>query len=197
MVDLRDWAKPLRIPMRFALATMLPKLHVNDFTWLGTEVAMSKLPVTVQFSLHFTEDAVRRRYMPAANDIRSSVGYMRWYQGLTRNPIEIGYMLINGVNNDVNSLERLVRLIGDRKIPVKFLNFTGTPSQRPRSIDPGWIDFIRSYFAQKGIKLGFEDPPSLDVGRRPLGVVEFIWLIYAAYPCFLRGGGRGSGAGGW
>jgi adenine C2-methylase RlmN of 23S rRNA A2503 and tRNA A37 len=166
MIDLRDWAKPLRIPIRFTLATMLPKRHVSDFRWLGTEVAKNKLPVTVQFSLHFTEDAVRRRYMPSANDIRSSLGYLRWYRGLTRNPVEIGYMLISGVNDDVNSLDLLVRLMGDRKIPVKFLYFMGAPSQSLRRIDPGWIDFIRNYFAQNNVDVEFQDSPGLDVGRQ-------------------------------
>lgn len=145
IIDLCDWAKRLRIPIRFELPTMLPKQHVSDFTRLGTEIAMKRLPVMVQLSLHFTEDAVRRRYMPAANEMRSSLGHMRWYQGLTRNPIEIGYLLINGINDDVNSLDRLVKLIG-HDVPVKFLTFMGAPGQGVRPIEPGWIDFIRNFF---------------------------------------------------
>jgi hypothetical protein len=58
----------------------------------------------------------------------------------------------------------VVRLVGDQKIPIRFLKLTGTPSQPLRPTEPGWIDFIRNFFAQHNVEVEFQDPPGWEVG---------------------------------
>jgi adenine C2-methylase RlmN of 23S rRNA A2503 and tRNA A37 len=163
MLRLRGWGVLIRLNVRFGLATMLPRQHVEDFRSFTTLLAGLKLPVKIHLSLHYTSDVKRLEWMPMASPITQSIYLLEWYRRLTGNPVEIHYTLIDGVNDCVRDGSTLKTLLSESKIPVKLLKYNPAPGDSHRSPDADWTKYFQSMLEDKGIPTEWYDSPGADI----------------------------------
>jgi 23S rRNA (adenine2503-C2)-methyltransferase len=146
MIHLRGGFQEL--PVRFAFSTMLPCSHMQEFMSLGKQVKLAELPVKAYLSLHFTDNEVRREWMPASLDIRSSLSLLEWWKHYTGNPVEIHYTLIDGLTDSVDSARKLGSWLYGRDIPVTLLHFNSKDGQFKASTSANRTHFenaLRAY----------------------------------------------------
>lgn len=149
--------------VRFGLATMLPARHLEDFHHFASLVAVSKLPLKVHLSLHYPYTSERKEWMPASASVAESLAELQRYRKVTKNPVEIHYTLIAGVNDTFNRIHELRRLIEADPIPVKFMQYNPLPGDPLRSPDPEWTDFLRSQLENAGIPTEYYASPGADI----------------------------------
>lgn len=147
--------------VRFALATIFPKRSFEDFVELAESVKHHRLDLKIHWSLHFTTDETRRAWMPAAEDINSSLLMLRWYRAYTHNAIEVHYTLIDTVNDNHVDGMRLISYLG-KDVPLKFLHFRTKPSLG--SVPSTRMEEMASYIATMGGCVEIYNPPGQDVG---------------------------------
>ena len=114
--------------VRFAIATSLPKYKWLNFYKLVDGIKTNDLPVKIHLSLHYTMDILRNEWMPASLDIMSSLAAIDFYRKITKNPVEIHYTLIDGVNDTEQDAILLSTFLKDKDINVKFLFYNEKPS---------------------------------------------------------------------
>jgi 23S rRNA (adenine2503-C2)-methyltransferase len=163
MIMLRGWGVSIRLEVRFGLATMLPRQHVDDFRYFTTLLAGIKLPVKVHLSLHYTSDVRRAEWMPTAAPITQSIYLLEQYRTITGNPVEIHYTLIDGVNDSIRDGSTLKILLSESKIPVKFLKYNPPPGDPNRSPDSDWTKYFQSMLEDNGIPTEWYDSPGADI----------------------------------
>jgi 23S rRNA (adenine2503-C2)-methyltransferase len=163
MVLMRTWAMSINRPIRFALATMLPKEHTGDFFDLSYDAAVNDLKLKVHLSLHYTTDDQRAEWMPTAAPIEQSLHLLHDYHRVTMNPVEIHYTLIKGVNDWYADGNRLRELLHDYKIPVKILHYNPIPGDPHEAPDPLWVEYFRSELEAAGIDTEWYDSPGADI----------------------------------
>lgn len=164
---------------RFAIATMLPRSRWVQFYDLTREIERMKLNVKLHLSLHFTDDRLRRDWMPAALEIKAAIAALEFYKQITGNSVEIHYALIDGVNDSNQQAEDLGKLVAGRDIPIKLLQYNARPclehlsstKDRVQSIFP-----ILSHYT--GGKVEYYVPPGLDVGA---SCGQFLLNYYLKY----------------
>lgn len=162
MLDLRDqYAGKFKV-VRFAVATMMPKKHFRYLVELAEAAKHWGLNIKLHLSLHFTDDVVRREWMPMAEDIRASITMLEWYHDFTGNAIEVHYTPIDGVNDRVEDITVLHELLFRRHIPIKFLKFAAHPDDKHQpstNIGP-----LARRLNWAGVETEFYDPPGRDIG---------------------------------
>jgi 23S rRNA (adenine2503-C2)-methyltransferase len=163
MCLLLTWASKTYVPIRFGLATMLPKQHLADFSAFTAQIANLHIPLKVHFSMHYTTDAERVKYMPTAADLKTSLDMIEYYREITGNPVEIHYVLIAGSNDTFDDVRGLVAILKESKIPVKFLEYNPVPGDDRRSPDADWIGRIVEYLGDHGIPAEYFDSPGKDI----------------------------------
>jgi 23S rRNA (adenine2503-C2)-methyltransferase len=113
--------------LRFAIATMLPKYCWLKFFNLIHDIKFWKLNVKIHLSLHFTNDELRKEWMPQALEIEPSIAALEFYKQLTGNSVEIHYALIDEINDYEADANILGRLLKNKNIPVKLLQYNARP----------------------------------------------------------------------
>jgi 23S rRNA (adenine2503-C2)-methyltransferase len=149
--------------IRFGVATMLPRYHQGSFERFTRMVEKLKLPVKLHLSLHYTVNDQRLHWMPSAGRIEEAVADLEYYRGLTKNPIEIHYTAIAGVNDTVNDILRLRELLRHSKVPVKFLKYNRLPGDQHQAPEAEWIAFMRSQLEEVGVPTEWYESPGADI----------------------------------
>ena len=111
MMSMNDIKAAYKKRIRFAVATSLPKDCWLEFFNFTKIVEKTKLDVKVHLSLHYTNDEIRKKWMPASLEIEPSIEAVEFYHQLTKNAIEIHYALIEGVNDTCRDRVELCRLL--------------------------------------------------------------------------------------
>jgi 23S rRNA (adenine2503-C2)-methyltransferase len=162
MVAIQNRYSPYFKEVRFAISTMMPINHFNDFEHFTEMIKSHHLNCKVHLSLHFTTDEQRKKWMPQVNCIKPTMLILQWYQAYTGNAIELHYTLIAGVNDSDNDIGTLEKMLKNTNISIKFLNFAPLkdsvyqPSQR--------VANIMEILQNKNIVCEFYNPPGRDVG---------------------------------
>jgi len=150
--------------VRFAIATSLPKMKWLNFYKLTEGIKDHNLPVKLHLSLHYTMDILRTEWMPASLDIMSSLSCADFYRKLTKNPVEIHYTLIDGVNDTEQDAILLSTFLKDRDFNVKFLFFNEKPSLDFHPSNQEKLKIFKRYFDKYNISHEYYIPPGQDVG---------------------------------
>jgi|YNPMSStandDraft_2_1061718.scaffolds.fasta_scaffold00849_5 23S rRNA (adenine2503-C2)-methyltransferase len=69
-----------------------------------------KIPIRISFSLHSPENIKRKEIIPINNNIDEIINKFENYYNKTRNRITIEYILIKNVNDDDNSINKLINI---------------------------------------------------------------------------------------
>jgi 23S rRNA (adenine2503-C2)-methyltransferase len=150
--------------VRFAIATSLPKNRWLNFYKLVDGIKNNDLPVKIHLSLHYTMDIIRKEWMPASLDIMSSLSCIDFYRKLTKNPVEIHYTLIDGVNDTEQDAILLSTFLKDKDINVKFLFFNEKKSIDYHASSKEKLKIFKRYFDKYSIDHEYYTPPGLDIG---------------------------------
>ena len=150
--------------VRFAIATSLPKYKWLNFYKLVDGINNNNLPVKIHLSLHYTMDILRNEWMPASLDIMSSLAAIDFYRKITKNPVEIHYTLIDGVNDTEQDAILLSTFLKDKDINVKFLFYNEKPSIDFHASSKEKLKIFKRYFDKYSIAHEYYVPPGQDVG---------------------------------
>jgi len=164
--------------VRFAIATSLPKSKWINFYKLTEGIKKNNLPVKIHLSLHYTMDIQRTEWMPASLDIMSSLCCVDFYKKLTKNPVEIHYTLIEGVNDTEQDAILLSTFLKDKDINVKFLFYNEKPSIDFHASSKEKLKIFKRYFDKYNILHEYYIPPGLDIGA---SCGQFIMDQYIKY----------------
>jgi 23S rRNA (adenine2503-C2)-methyltransferase len=162
MVKIQQYYKDIYV--RFAMATSLPDQHFDKFFKLTKYIKNFKLPVKLHLSLHYTDDEVRKEWMPKAINIKSTIAAGDFYKSYTDNPVEIHYALIDGVNDTIKDVSKLSDLIKDKDFNVKFLFYNEKTSLGLHPSEIEQFEMFRRNFEMDGIDCEYYKPPGLDIG---------------------------------
>ena len=150
--------------VRFAIATSLPKYKWLNFYKLVDGIKTNDLPVKIHLSLHYTMDILRNEWMPASLDIMSSLAAIDFYRKITKNPVEIHYTLIDGVNDTEQDAILLSTFLKDKDINVKFLFYNEKPSIDFHASSKEKLKIFKRYFDKYSIDHEYYVPPGLSIG---------------------------------
>ena len=150
--------------VRFAIATSIPKSKWINFYKLTEGIKNNNLPVKIHLSLHYTMDILRTEWMPASLDIMSSLSAIDFYQKVTKNPVEIHYTLIDGVNDTEQDAILLSTFLKDKNFNVKFLFYNEKPSIDYHASNQEKLKIFKRYFDKYSIDHEYYIPPGLDIG---------------------------------
>lgn len=152
------------IPVRFAFATSLPKVFNVDFFKMIEQIKSFELNVKLHISLHYTENEIRKEWMPASLDVESTIAAANFYKVNTGNPVEVHYALINGINDNYSDADKLASLLEGTGFNVKFLLYNEKVSVDAHASDIEKFKMFRSILDMVGIDSEYYIPPGLDVG---------------------------------
>ena len=148
---------------QFAIATMIPKSHWINFFLITEDIKFYKLNVKMHLSLHFTDEGMRKDWMPNALEIMSSIAALEFYKNLTGNSVEIHYCLIDGENDFKSDADTLGGWLEGRGIPVKLLQYNTRPEldYLSSTMDrvKGFMKILSYYTTVE-----YYVPPGIDIG---------------------------------
>ena len=160
--------------VRFAVASLIPKIKLmQKFT---DEIKKYKLPLKFHLSLHSADSKTRKSLMPSASSIAESIILTEFFMKYTDNSAEIHYSMIEGVNDREEDLAKLIYLLKNRGIPVKFLVYNEKPSVNFKGSPR--IDYFRVSLESEGITTEFYNPPGADIGS---SCGQFLMDYYEKY----------------
>lgn len=179
MLDLRKEYQNIKVPLiRYAIATSLPYFSLVNFFELSEEIYSLKLPVKIHLSLHYTNDELRKEWIPNTAPISPSIIALEYYQKRTNNSVEIHYTLIDGVNDTEQDAVLLTEFLKNRSIPVKFLFYNEKPSMEFHASSKEKLNIFKKYFDKCEIQHEYYIPPGLDIGA---SCGQFLMEYYFKY----------------
>ena len=102
--------------------------------------------------------------MAASLDIMSSLAAIDFYRKITKNPVEIHYTLIDGVNDTEQDAILLSTFLKDKDINVKFLFYNEKPSIDFHASSKEKLKIFKRYFDKYSIDHEYYVPPGLSIG---------------------------------
>jgi 23S rRNA (adenine2503-C2)-methyltransferase len=147
---------------RFAISTLMPKQQWLYFFSFAKYVLEKDINLKVHLSLHFTNEELRKVWMPAATNIKASIAALEFYHQITNQPVEIHHTLIDGVNDSKEDMHDLADLLFGRNIPVKFLLYNKKDGCQEGPSNN--VDLFMDYLGTQGIQTEFYMPPGRSVG---------------------------------
>jgi len=160
--DLSD-REELGSDRRFAIATSIPRKN-----WLPLLDFADKLSnpdkVKLHFSMHYTTDEVRKKYMPKAMELDKALKILDLYKAITGSVIEVHYTLMDGINDTMNDLYRLGGLLKSRDFQVKLLYYNKREALDAEKSPENKVSAFKETLETYNISTTYYIPPGLDVG---------------------------------
>lgn len=153
--------------IRYGLATMLPKSRWEKFMDLTKWVKSTGINLKIHLSMHFTDDKLRLKWMPAAMGIDASMDALSFYHNVTGNATEVHYTIMDGVNDDHRSIGKLHEYLehpSRRETVIKFMRYSEKESLDVKATSKKLIDEHMAYLESVGLITEYYEPPGLDVG---------------------------------
>jgi len=150
--------------IRFAIATLLPSHTWTNFFHLIKMVQTHKFDLKMHLSLHFTDDDIRKEWMPAALPYRTAIAALEFYANLTGNSVEAHYAMIDGVNDSDDNAYALVDALQGRGIPVKLLQYNERKTINHHTTENSRVQRFMDILWDEAIDCEYYVPPGLDVG---------------------------------
>ena len=160
----------------YAISTMMPNHNLLKLKDLVNEL---NIPIKVHFSLHTPFDKERKKLIPSTNvnieealnmlliysyNVRQNKIIMNNYKLFhqTNIPIEIHYTLINNINDRDKELKKVIKLLKEYQIPIKFIRFNPINNLTISNNEEKWVNAIKKSLPTLRIKT--YSPPGREVG---------------------------------
>lgn len=150
--------------IRFAVSTSITIDRNNSFDNFVIAIKENNIKLKLHFSLHYTNDKVRREWMPRTSTIKDSLNKIRYFKEETKNDIEIHYTLINGVNDKDDDIQFLINEFRKTDVCIKFIhyNIKSTIESTCTSIEK--VNEIMDILNKNNVKTEYYIPPARDIG---------------------------------
>lgn len=148
---------------RFSFATSLPKNKYNEFFRFTRLIEKNKLDVKLHLSLHYTNDILRDKWMSNSLEIKPSLLAVEMYNLITKNPVEIHYTLIDGLNDSIEDAIKLTELIKDKNFNVKFLYYNEKETLEYKHSDLIKVNNFSNLFDKNNISYEYYKPVGYDI----------------------------------
>jgi 23S rRNA (adenine2503-C2)-methyltransferase len=145
---------------RFAIATLIPEANWMEFFYFTRRIQQIQLPVKVHLSLHFIRDDIRKEWMPCALDVRSSLSALHFYRSVTKNPVELHYALVSGVNDSLDDARELAMFTNYYNFHVKLIKYNSRGDYKPSCSAGEFMSILTGMY----ISCEYYEPPGIDVG---------------------------------
>jgi 23S rRNA (adenine2503-C2)-methyltransferase len=144
--------------VRFAMSSLVP--NWNNFKRFQRWVIKDNLLFKFHYSLHTTDEDLRKQLMPAAKPTRISL--IEDYVNSTHNSAEIHYTLIDGVNDKEIDSHHLICLLQNKPISVKLLKFNEKNDVDLKGSDS--VFRFKKELEDGGLNVEYYEPPGADIG---------------------------------
>ncbi len=160
----------------YALATMMPNKNILKLTELVNKL---NIPLKIHFSMHTPFDNERFDLIPSTNvTVDEALSYLVNYRNIlqsnniimneyiklhrTNDPVEIHYTLIKDVNDSINELNKICKLLKKYNITIKFIRFNPINDLKRSDNEDLWIKEILKQVPNLRIKT--YSPPGKEIG---------------------------------
>ena len=159
----------------YAISTMMPN---NNILKLIDIVKQYNVPLKIHFSMHNPIDLKRKELIPSTKvSVEGALNYLNLYREYvnhnevilnnllkfhsSRDAVEIHYTLINNVNDTIDELNELIRLLDKYLITIKFIKFNKKDNL---NISKKEEQFLRELKKINGLRVKTYIPPGKEVG---------------------------------
>ncbi len=117
------------------------------------KLAMEELPITLAISLHAPTDEKRREVMPIANKytIEQILDACDYYFKVSGRRISFEYSLINGYNDDKETISALISLLRGKNIHVNLISVNPVKERNFKAVDTDTISEVKKRLESSGI----------------------------------------------
>lgn len=119
----------------------------------GSNIAnvINKLGVKLAVSLHFPTDALRSQFMPVnkAFSLSKLVQELKKINLGKRESITIEYIMIDGVNDQIEHAKQLINLLGSLKVKFNLIPYNPTKTLNAKPSSEAQIDKFAAYLSSK------------------------------------------------
>ena len=160
----------------YAIATMMPN---NNMLALKKLVNELKMPLKVHFSMHSPVDRIRNKLIPSSKvKVEDALNMLLIYGYMVRKDkvildkyrlihsddvaVEIHYTLIEGTNDSDRELTKLIKLLKEYKIPIKFIKFNPIDNLKKSKKELLWVNQIKNAIPE--LKVRIYAPPGREIG---------------------------------
>jgi 23S rRNA (adenine2503-C2)-methyltransferase len=167
--------------VRFAVASLIPSK--DRFMAFSKAILDTGLKCKFHYSMHTTDDKLRKMLMPAATPIacdekwgRTTIDMIDKYVQWSENSAEVHYTLMSGINDSDEDANNIIKLLKSTKISVKLLRL----SEKPGEAIIGSNNHLRfkKILEDGGITTEYYEPPGNDVGA---SCGQFLLEYYTKY----------------
>ena len=145
-------------PRRQTLSTsgIAPKIEK-----LGKE----NLGINLAISLHAVDDKLREELIPMnkAYNIQSVIDAVKSFPIDKRKKVLFEYLVINGVNDDEKSANKLVKLLNGIKAKVNLIYFNPYPGTNYKRPTPEKMEKFKAYLNKKGVICTIRESKGIDI----------------------------------
>jgi 23S rRNA (adenine2503-C2)-methyltransferase len=111
------------------------------------------LGINLAISLHAVDDSTREKLIPLnkAYDIQSVIDEVKKFPSDSRKKILFEYLLLSGINDDIESAKKLVKLLSGIDAKVNLINFNECEGLRFQRTSRFKAESFRDFLLSKGI----------------------------------------------
>ncbi len=136
--------------------------------WISSKIeklGKLNLGVNLAISLHAVDDELREKLMPInkAYNIASIIKAVKDFPVNQRKKVMFEYLMIKGLNDDLKSAKKLVKLLNGIKAKVNLIYFNpyeGTEFKRPEYKD---MRKFQEYLLSKGVICTIRESKGIDI----------------------------------
>ena len=166
--NLENVAKAIRIFSDMDGMSISPHRQTISTSGLSSKIdklAKLDLGVNLAISLHAVDDELRAKLMPInkAYNIASIMDAVRRFPVNIRKKVMFEYLMIKGVNDDIKSAKKLVKLLDGIRAKVNLIYFNpypGSEFERPKEED---VKKFQEYLLNKGVLCTIRESKGLDI----------------------------------
>lgn len=148
-----------------SIATRRQTISTSGIAPKIAKLGALKLGVQLAISLHAVDDKLRNELMPInhAYNISHIIKEIREFPLNTRKRIMFEYLMIEGLNDSLESAKKLVKLLANIKAKVNLIYFNpypGSPYNRPSTEK---MEAFREFLLKKGLLCTIRESKGLDI----------------------------------
>lgn len=135
--------------IRYTIPTSMPNNTENNFNYFVKNIVKYNLNAKLHFSLHYTNDIDRHKWMPNSDEIEKSLEHIEYYKEKTGNNVEIHYTLINGGNDRKEDIVFLINKFKGTGISIKFIRYNTKDTSNSEETPINRINEIMGILSKK------------------------------------------------
>jgi 23S rRNA (adenine2503-C2)-methyltransferase len=129
------------------------------------KLANENLGINLAISLHAVDDKLREELIPMnkAYNIKSVIEAVKKFPVNKRKKVLFEYLVIDGVNDDEKSANKLVKLLNGIKAKVNLIYFNPYPGTKYKRPNPEKMKKFRDILTKKGVICTIRESKGMDI----------------------------------